>query len=194
MDSTKIRLAEPGDRARVASLQAMAFGRDPVMRWLFPEAHEYLTHFPGFVAAFAGDAITHSTAWIAGEFGGAAMWLPPGEHIDPEPIGAIFEKVLRESIRADVFAVFEQVAECHIEERHWYLPMIGVDPGLQGQGLGSALLAHSLALCDQDSLPAYLESSNPSNVPLYERHGFRVVKTIQVGNSPELIPMLREAR
>ena len=42
-------------------------------------------------------------------------------------------------------------------------------------GLGSALIKHGLRQCDAQGLPAYLESSHPRNVPLYERHGFRVV-------------------
>jgi hypothetical protein len=43
-------------------------------------------------------------------------------------------------------------------------------------------------------VPAYLESSNPANVPLYERHGFRALGTIQAGSSPTIFPMLRAAR
>jgi hypothetical protein len=39
-----------------------------------------------------------------------------------------------------------------------------------------------------------LESSNPANIPLYERHGFSVLGTIQVGSSPSVFPMLRSAR
>ena len=38
---------------------------------------------------------------------------------------------------------------------------------------------------------AYLESSNPLNVPLYERFGFEVIAEIQAGDSPAIWPMLR---
>ena len=82
----------------------------------------------------------------------------------------------------------------HPKEPHWYLPLIGVDPRHQRRGHGAALLRHALARCDRDHAPAYLESSNPANVPLYERHGFAVLDTIQVGSSPPIFPMLRTAR
>ena len=41
---------------------------------------------------------------------------------------------------------------------------------------------------------ACLESSNPKNIPLYERHGFELLGTIQVGASPPIFPMLRKIR
>jgi ribosomal protein S18 acetylase RimI-like enzyme len=72
--------------------------------------------------------------------------------------------------------------------------MIGTDPACQGMGLGSALLRHSLAMCDRDQLPAYLESSNPRNISLYERHGFVRTGIIQYGSSPEMTAMLRRPR
>ena len=86
------------------------------------------------------------------------------------------------------------MARYHPKEPHWYLPLLGVDPARQGQGLGSALLKHALAHCDAEGLPAYLESSNIKNVPLYERHGFEVLGVIQPGDFPPLYPMLRAAR
>ena len=42
--------------------------------------------------------------------------------------------------------------------------------------------------------PAYLESSNPRNMSLYERHGFETVTKIQFGEGPALHTMYREAR
>jgi GNAT superfamily N-acetyltransferase len=59
----------------------------------------------------------------------------------------------------------------HPSEPHWYLPLIGVDPTLRGKGYGSSLMEHALIQCDHDKKPAYLESSNPKNMTLYERHG-----------------------
>ena len=90
--------------------------------------------------------------------------------------------------------MLDEMDSYHIEEEHWYLPMIGVDPSQQGRGIGSALLQHALAPCDEQGLPAYLESSNPANVPLYQRHGFEVLGEIQIGSSPVVYPMLRRPR
>ena len=91
-------------------------------------------------------------------------------------------------------ALFERMAGFRPREPHWYLPLIGVDPAHQGKGCGAALLSFALASCDRDHLPAYLESTNPRNVSLYKRHGFEPLGTIQVGQSPPLVPMLRRAR
>lgn len=71
---------------------------------------------------------------------------------------------------------------------------LAADPVHQGKGYGSALLAHALQRCDRDGLPTYFESSNAANIPLYERHGFKLVGEIQSGSSPKLYPMLREPR
>lgn len=92
----------------------------------------------------------------------------------------------------DAARVIEQMGQYHPSEPHWYLPLIGVDPFHQGKGYGSALMQHALAVVDRDNMPAYLESTSPSSVPLYERHGFKVLGTIQVGTSPPIFPMLRE--
>ena len=90
--------------------------------------------------------------------------------------------------------LMEQMNRFHPQEPHWYLPLIGIDPAHQGKGLGGALLDHGLALPDRDGVPAYLESSNPRNISLYERHGFERLGRIQVGSSPTLVPMLRKPR
>ena len=98
------------------------------------------------------------------------------------------------SIRHDVFAVFEQMAKYHPTDPHWYLPIIGVDPAHQGNGLGDALMTYALQRCDHDHVPAHLESTNPRNISLYRRHGFEVLGTIQAGSSPPLVPTLRQPR
>lgn len=194
MERVNVWEAGGEDRSRAVSVQVMAFASDPIMRWLYPEPHAYLLHYPAFVEAFAGGAFEHSTAYIAGDFGGAAMWLPPGVHVEPEPVEQIVKETVANPARDETFAILEEMDRYHIHEPHWYLPMIGVDPAHQGRGMGSALLRHALAKCDEAALPAYLESSNPANVPLYERHGFRVLGTIEAGSSPPVFPMFREAR
>ncbi|HRD29223.1 MAG TPA: GNAT family N-acetyltransferase, partial [Caulobacter sp.] len=122
------------------------------------------------------------------------LWLAPGAEADSDAIIALVGEAVPEE-RHDVLGELgELMRQFHPKEPHWYLSMIGVDPSRQGQGLGAALLKAGLARCDADGLPAYLESSSPKNVPLYERHGFEVIGLIKPGDHPGLIPMYRPAR
>lgn len=194
MKDPRVRHVADAEQARAVSVQVMAFSRDPVMRWLYPEAADYLQGFPDFAEAFGGGSFGHSTAHVAGDFGGVAMWLPPGAEVDGDAVGAALNKSVDAERLPSVFEMLEEMGRYHIEEDHWYLAMVGVDPSHQGKGLGSSLLSFALSKCDEAGLPAYLESSNPANVPLYERHGFRVLGTIQVGDSPPVFPMHRDAR
>ncbi len=104
----------------------------------------------------------------------------------------LVERTAPDAIKGDIYGVFEEVGKYHPTEPHWYLPLIGVDPYQQGNGIGSALMKHALIPCDRDGTIAYLESSNPTNISLYKRHGFEVIGEIQVGSSPTMYPMLRQ--
>ena len=65
----------------------------------------------------------------------------------------------------------------------------------QGQGIGAELLKRGTTVCDSRGMPAYLESSNPRNVPLYERHGFEIRAQQAIGeNGPTVWFMWREPR
>ena len=76
----------------------------------------------------------------------------------------------------------------------WYLEYLAVDPSKQGLGLGSSILKESLKVIEELGDAAYLESSNPQNMSLYERFGFRFIKKIQIGSSPQINSMFREPK
>ena len=101
------------------------------------------------------------------------------------------EESLRPDIADDLGFIMKSMGEHHPNEPHWYLPLIAADPHWVGQGLGALLMKHSLRRCDEEGIPAYLESSNPRNISLYERLGFNIIGKIQSGSSPVLTPMLR---
>jgi len=113
---------------------------------------------------------------------------------DIAAIGPLVQAFARLERSAVLSRVGEAVRAFHPDAPHWYLSMIGVDPMRQGRGLGSALLEAGLARCDADGAIAYLESSNPKNIPLYERYGFEVLGVIDPEDFPPLTPMLRPAR
>ncbi|MBA3810105.1 MAG: GNAT family N-acetyltransferase [Caulobacteraceae bacterium] len=194
MERTVIVAAGAAEADAVVDSLTLAFSSDPVSRHLWPDARTYLASFPRFARAFGGGAFALGTAWRGQGDEGAALWLPPGAEPDQEALAALVESTVAPEARDGVYGTLEQMAVYHPTDTHWYLPMIGVDPARQGRGVGSALLKETLKEVDQARLPAFLESSNPRNMPLYERHGFEVLGEIKVADFPTLWPMLRAAR
>ncbi len=189
-----IKIALPSDEAGAIDALILAFSTDPMARWSLPDPRKYLEAFPSIARAFGGSAFARGTSYIADGFTGTALWLPPGVGPDEETLLRILNENAGDDIKEDMPGIFEQMQKFHPTEPHWYLPMIGVDPAHQGAGVGSALMSEALKAVDRDGLIAYLESSNPKNVSLYERHGFEIIGEIQSGSSPVVRPMLRRAR
>jgi ribosomal protein S18 acetylase RimI-like enzyme len=194
LHNIQIKAVAAGDERAAIDVIVLAFAADPVTRWVWPQPHQYLAAMPDFARAFGGGAFTHGGADCTGDCSGAALWLAPDAHPDEARMGGILERTGSAAARNAMPAMFEQMAKYHPDEPHWYLPLIGVDPARQGNGLGDALMAHALARCDRAGQPAYLESSSPRNISLYRRHGFEVLGEIQAGSSPTLVPMLRRPR
>ncbi len=184
------------EAARGAAVDALtlAFAADPVMRWLYPEPSAYLRDFPGFAAAFAAASFAAGTTWISTDGGGASCWQPRDVPPDGEAIESALFSTLDESKHAATEEMLGEMERFHPTEPHWYLAIIGVEAAKQGRGLGAQLMEPALARCDEEGLIAYLESSNPANISLYQRHGFEVIGEIRAGDAPVVTPMLRPAR
>ena len=172
----------------------LAFGADPVARWMYYDPHQYLSHIPRLFRALGTSSFDAGAAQRTDDGLGVALWLPPGVYGDDEPLEAVIGGSIVGERQAEVAAVFGRTEHYRPTQPHWYLSLIGVDALHRSKGRGAALLAHRLRQCDREHLPAYLWSSNPLNTSLYERHGFEIVGTIQVGSSPSIFPMLRHAR
>jgi len=153
-----------------------------------------LTHYPALFRLFAAKALENRTVYCAEGFSGVAVWLPPEVSVDEQELAAAIQSLVPSALQGEVVTLLELMGSFHPNQPHWYLPLMGIEPRHQRQGLGSALLKHALVACDRDQLPAYLEASSEQNLALYERHGFKAIGTIQAGSSPPIFPMLREPR
>lgn len=178
--------------ANAIATLTLAFSADPANRWCWPGTAEYLAAFPEFVRALGGKAFAAETAFEIAGGAGTALWLPPGVEPDEAELIAIIQRNVHASRQNELFELIQQMGHYHPQTPHWYLPFVGVEPLQQNRGLGALLLRPILQRCNDERLPAYLESTNPRNVPFYERLGFRRVGMIQSGTSPEIVPMLRE--
>lgn len=191
MTNMLIMTATPSDQDHIVAVLTLAFSTDPGARWIYPDPHTYLSYFPDIIKAFGGGALEHGTAYHVADFLGAALWLPPGVKPKEDEMSALMERTVAESTLNDFRSVIEQAGRYRPSEPHWYLPLTGVDPAHQGGGCGSALMKRALTACDREQKLAFLESTNARNVPFYERHGFEVLGTVQVGSSPTSFSMLR---
>lgn len=191
MKAPMVKVMAAADEDSAVDIITLAFAADPMARWTWPQARQYLAAIPQMTRAFGGKAFSSGSAFCTDDHAGTALWLPPGVRPDEDELDAVIERTVERARSVEAAPIFEQMAAYHPAEPHWYLAMIGVDPARQGQGHGNALMACALAQCDRDQAPAYLESSNPRNVPFYQRHGFEPLGAIQVGSSPNLVPMLR---
>ncbi|MCG9917430.1 MAG: GNAT family N-acetyltransferase [Phenylobacterium sp.] len=185
--------AERSSAPALLSTLTVAFAADPVFRFWWPEPAEYLKVWPSFALAMGERGFDAKTVLATSDARAVAFWLPPGIEANPEQIAALD---LGGSPEDDEIAreLRSEMDRYHPAAPHWYLWLIGVDPIAQGRGLGSHLLRHTLATCDELGEIAYLESSDPSNVPFYERHGFEPLAEIRVRDVPVVTPMIRHPR
>lgn len=190
MHPPKIFTAQEEQRASVIHTIMLGFISDPLVRWFCPSAAAYLKSGPLF-DAFGGAAIESGAAFISENYEAAALWMPPGVESDEERLITVLQALAPSDILEEVFKVFTAMEAYHPKEACWYLPLVAVDPFYQGRGFGSHLMKHALTKVDAAGLPAYLESSNPRNISLYERHGFETMGQIQIGSSPVVTPMIR---
>lgn len=190
-----VREAVRTERRLLSACLSRAFEDDPVSRFIFPHERDRLTRLRTFyrevIRMMAPQGVVHTDSALRG----AAVWRAPAR----APAGRL--RALRDGVgmmlalRGAVkrAMVLEQVAgPARPREPHWYLAILGTDPSQQGRGVGSSLLAPVLRRCDDDHLPAYLESSKQENVPFYERHGFRVIGELPIPGGPRLWSMRRE--
>ena len=189
------------DARRAGAVAAGAFRDDPMMAHLIPSdvmRQVLLPHLFEFAIRYAtlyGEAYA-----ISEKIEGVAAWLP-NHRVLASLSGALRGGMIRLMCAANLrilnrFRKVEAaVQEAHFRlapSPHWYLALISVEPELQGQGLGSALLRPMLARLDQEQMPCYLETQNQRNASMYERYAFRTLEEFTPPGRTRTWAMLRE--
>jgi GNAT superfamily N-acetyltransferase len=193
MQNPRIKVVDPKHVTRVISTLILGFANDPLLRWLWPDPDLYLNVMPRLVRADAGPAFELGTAHMEENYLGAALWIPPGIERDEEELLALDKETIPKEKRDDLYIAIEELEQYRPKEPHWYLVLAAVDPNCQSKGIGTALLEFALSKCDENGSPAFLESSNPRNISLYESQGFKVQSEVKITGGPSLFPMTRKA-
>jgi GNAT superfamily N-acetyltransferase len=192
------RLASTQDVAVVTEILVRAFNNCPTWGWAFPDPQARAAQHRVLWGMFVEGALRYPWVWLAAGGATTSVWIPPGgtemsddqlERIEPILTSLLGKGATRVLATLDAF----DAAHPH-DEPHYYLSLLGTDPAHYGNGYGLGLLKDNLRLVDADGMPAYLEASNPANVPLYERYGFRQIGSFTLpGGGPDVPTMWRPA-
>jgi GNAT superfamily N-acetyltransferase len=68
-------------------------------------------------------------------------------------------------------------AEALVDQKAWYLSIIGILPEFQGQGLGPGLIQNVLKKTDALGVRTYLETFTPRNILFYKRIGYQETRS-----------------
>ncbi len=108
MEATRLSGGTSGERAQAFATLVSAFRADPVERWLYPGDQEYETFFPGFLAAFGGEAFTQETVWRLDDFAAVALWLPPSAEPDADEIVRVLMTTVDRARHRDTMAALRR--------------------------------------------------------------------------------------
>ena len=210
-EKTVYRTFETQDMDSASGTLAVAFNDDPIMRTLNPDDKHWATAGPKNFAWFCwiyhksfGMTEVAEDSDMPGDIECAALWEPAAMTVGA---GLRFLLYLMFVLWSEgftyvrrMFAMFMQLET----KRHEHAPtahhLMALGSKVQGNGVGSKLIQIGIDRATAAGVPCYLESSNPRNVPFYERHGFKIVEemypfetdTLVDGKGPVATLMLRD--
>lgn len=179
---------DPCKLTEASEALARAFQDDPLQRYVFPDAAERRRLSPAHFEPVLRYGLMFGEVFATeGTPSGAAVCLPPGstDVTEERAIAAGLDRLpatIGEQAASRFLAVLQFLDPFHgadVQGPHWYVMVVGVEPGARGRGLGRALLEPMLRRAREAGHPCYLETAQPDNVPFYERLGFRALRQVR---------------
>jgi ribosomal protein S18 acetylase RimI-like enzyme len=178
------RLTE-ADRERVIDVLAAAFRDYPVMRFVLSDAAAaYDQRLRELIGFYCDKRLIHDWPVLGIRQGqglvAAALVTAPGE-VTESPEVRRKHILLARAIGRDAYermARYErESSDGEPKDPHYFLGMLGVAPGHQGNAYGRLLLEHIQTMSEADpiSTGVSLSTENPPNVAYYERVGYHVI-------------------
>jgi|GEM_PF-6873057 len=186
--------------ARYYKLLADAFVNDPMCEFLFQdEAKRYDTVKEMFSFMFDlgvgyGKLITHEDVGLVVYADSYLTYKSAIHQIKKGALRIPFTIGWRNFLNVLTYERFAQMLRNkYAKKDDVYLFIIAVDPAQHGKGIGSSLISELKTLTPGRRI--YLETSNPRNIPFYEKNGFRQEKGCRLPGSDVYIwPMIYEDR
>jgi ribosomal protein S18 acetylase RimI-like enzyme len=185
----KTRVATAEDLPAIGEVLARGFEHDPLWGWAFEAAERQrkLAALAEVFGFFAGAALDLGWVRVTDGVEAVALWIPPGSPemtpVDEERLPGVIATACGPESASRVSELLDAFEHNHPHEPpHFYLSLLATHPDHAGHGHGVGLVAACLAEIDAGDPPAaaFLESSNPANLPRYERLGFRPTREVEL--------------
>jgi ribosomal protein S18 acetylase RimI-like enzyme len=181
----------------MAAQLAKTFFDDPVTSHIFNRSSRREAGLRAYFGTqMRADYLPFGGCYTTDDYSGSAIWAPAGKPLLTGLKGVLTMFRVLPYVAHNLVTtlrILNLVEGMHPHEPHWYLATLGTAVERQGTGIGGALMRPVLEHCDAEGLPCYLESSKERNVPFYRRHGFEVVKEVQLpADGPPIWTMWRE--
>jgi GNAT superfamily N-acetyltransferase len=168
------------DVERAGAVIARAFYADPLNVHLYPDERMRTQIAPSMFTAYVRLDQMFGQVDHLPELQAVASWVLPGEAAEtPERLAEARFDDLPAEVPLDVLeTVFGFIGSAVAEiapEPHWHLRLLGVEPGLQGGGLGALLVQHGLRRAAAGGHPVMLETFSERNLGFYARSGFELL-------------------
>ncbi|MDG4822001.1 GNAT family N-acetyltransferase [Asanoa sp. WMMD1127] len=177
-----VERATAADRQQVVETVVAAFDQDPAFRFFFRDPVTRDAEAAEFAGHLFDQRVAPGTTWVIEGGRSLAMWDAPRgwSSSEGEPKLAVSDEALA---RLDDY---HRAVQGFFPRRQpfWYLGVLATHPSHAGRRLGREVMKPGLAAAAAAGLPAYLETTNPHNVGVYERAGWRVSGSTHLDDLP----------
>ena len=180
----KVTTLRGRDVRRAIPVMGRAFWAYPESTHLLPDESRRRRVLPRYLGSDMIDAAKFGWllgATVDGHIVGAAAWLPPSAYPIParRQVRQLVEMV--PVVPWALGAAAEARRGQHANRQHhrgrpphFYLRAIGIDPAMQGRGIGTALMHSVIDQADRYGVGCFLTTATAENAAWYEHLGFSI--------------------
>jgi len=132
-----------------------------------------------------GEGETYGELYIPGDHDyGASIWAKPLSRELEARKNHEKKMFLRDEMGEKSLKTYKAIvefmsaqAEALVDQKAWYLSILGILPEFQGRGLGPGLIQNVLKKTDTLGVRTYLETFTPRNILFYKRLGYQETRS-----------------
>jgi ribosomal protein S18 acetylase RimI-like enzyme len=176
------RPATVADLPQLADVLADAFEDYAWTNWTVPaqDRHQKIRSLQLLYLTHAG--LPHGMVWTVPDRTAVAAFLPA--QLPPLPPAVLEQVTDAHGDRLETLMEAEELVAAHRPAHDSVLATVGVAPTAQGHGLGRAVVSAGLETIDGRGGTCLLETSDPQNLPFYQRLGFTVEAVVTTPGPP----------